>query len=100
MAYIREHLSEDLSLGHLGEQTGYSALHLLRLFRRDTGQTPHDYTQSLRMAHARQLLAESDQTIQTIALACGYSSESYFQAFFKRFNNMTPGEYRRRARLL
>ena len=100
MVYIREHLSEDLSLDHLGEQTGHSALHLLRLFRRDTGQTPHDYTQSLRMAHARKLLAESDQTIQAIALACGYSSESYFQAFFKRFNNMTPGEYRRRARLL
>ena len=99
MAYIREHLSEDLSLERLGEQTGYSALHLLRIFRRDTGQTPHEYTQALRITQARQLLAESDQTILAIALASGYSSESYFQSFFKKLNHMTPGEYRRRARL-
>ena len=98
--YMQKNFSEPVTLEDLGRLTGYSALHVLRLFKASTGQTPHSYLSSLRMAHARQLLSETSIPVSTIASECGFSSESYFQTFFRKTNNMSPGEYRRSANIL
>ena len=98
--YMKEHISEPVSLEELGRLTDYSALHILRLFKRDTQKTPHAYLTALRMAYARELLAEEDWPIMEIAERCGFESESHFQLIFKRECGMTPGRYRKQARML
>ena len=99
LSYIENHLDGKWTLDDLGRMTGYSPLHLLRIFREETQQTPHDLAAVLRMAKARKLLKESDLTVSEIALQCGYRSESYFHEMFREENHMTPGRYRQSARL-
>lgn len=98
--YMKAHLCEPLTLEDLGRLTDYSALHILRLFKRDTQKTPHAYLTALRMAFARELLAEGELSIAQIAERCGFVSESHFQSLFKKQTGMTPGQYRRHARML
>ena len=98
--YMKNHLSEPVSLEEMGRLTDYSALHILRLFKRDTQKTPHAYLTALRMAFARELLAEDEWSIAQIAERCGFVSESHFQSLFKRQTGMTPGQYRRQVKML
>ena len=98
--YMKEHIGEPVSLEDLGRLTDYSALHILRLFKRDTQKTPHAYLTALRTAYARELLAEKDWSITQIAERCGFESESHFQQMFKRQCGITPGKYRKQARML
>ena len=98
--YMKAHLSEPISLETLGRITDYSALHVLRLFKRDTQKTPHAYLTALRMASARELLAGDELSVAQIAERCGFVSESHFQSLFKKQTGMTPGQYRKHARML
>lgn len=99
MEYMETHLAEKVPLALLGELTGYSPLHILRIFREDTGRSPHEYLSALRIVKARQLLSDTEIPIGELSERCGFSSESYFQAMFKKQSGVTPGQYRKNARL-
>jgi AraC-like DNA-binding protein len=98
--YMQENLSQNVTLDSLGILTGYSPLHLIRLFKQELGQTPHKWLTAIRLEHAKRLLAESDQTLEQIASACGFSSPSHFKTLFKQSTHYTPGAYRRSTRLV
>lgn len=100
MAYMKDNLEKNITLDMLGEVSGYSPIHIRRLFCRDTMLTPHEYMGRLRMGRARELLQDTELPVNQIASACGYSSESHFQILFKKMNGCTPGSYRRKARML
>lgn len=71
---------------------------LLRRFRSETGQTPLDYLQTLRVTRARQLLEVADTSIAEIARAVGYQDLSTFRRLFSSTIGMTPSQYRRTFR--
>lgn len=98
--YLSANLSKKVTLEDLGRETGYSALHTLRLFRQDTGMTPHEYLSMLRMNHARMLLADTAKPMKEISELCGYAAPEYFQVAFRKETGITPGEYRRRAKII
>ena len=62
-----------MTLDRLGELTGYSPLHVLRLFKAAVGCSPHEYLSSLRMERATQLLIESDMPIDRAPASTGAS---------------------------
>lgn len=97
--YMHAHLGENITLETLGGISGYSPLHIRRLFLRDTLCSPHDFLSRVRITEARKLLVNSSLTVSQIAIKCGFTSESYFQMLFKKVNGCTPGEYRRNARV-
>lgn len=96
--YLRAHFAENITLETLGALTGYSGLHLMRLFVRDTGRTPHKWLTAIRMLHAQKLLTETEKNLEQIALECGFSSVSHFKTLFKEANACSPGTYRKNAR--
>ena len=100
LSYMQENFSQNITLDALGALTGYSPLHLIRLFKQELGQTPHQHLTAIRLEHAKNLLAETDQTLEQIAAACGFHSASHFKALFKQSTHYTPGAYRRNARLV
>ena len=100
IAYMEEHFAQDITLEELGKQAGYSRLHFLRLFKKDTGSTPHDFLTVLRLNHAKQLLIHTDQTLSEIGGACGFGSDAHFKTLFRNKTGLTPGNYRRQARKL
>lgn len=100
IAYMEEHLEKTITMETLGNLTGYSPLHIRRLFCRDTLITPHEYLGRLRIGRAKCLLADTDIPVSQVAVECGYSSESHFQMLFKKIQGCTPGDYRRKAKVL
>ncbi|CAH2933994.1 MAG: Transcriptional regulator, AraC family [uncultured Paraburkholderia sp.] len=95
--YIRAHLGADLAIGELAAHADLSSFHFARVFRRETGETPHQYVTRLRLEEAARLLRSTDQTVLQIAIAVGYENASHFSVQFKRDYGVTPLAYRLRG---
>lgn len=77
---------------------GLSRSQLFRVFQAEAGASPKEYLQRLRLAHAEQLLLETDLTIEQTALSVGMGSAQHLSAAFKRQYGATPAVYRRQKR--
>lgn len=70
-----------------------------KLFKKETGTTPHEYLTSARMKRARGIILSgvsnlySDYTVSQIAEACGYAEPLYFSRVFKKYFNVAPSQY-------
>jgi AraC-like DNA-binding protein len=60
-----------------------------------TGKTPMEYINYLRLDEAKRLLDNSDLTIETIAMECGFNTANTFYRQFRERYRMTPTEYRK-----
>lgn len=96
---MRAGLSENVDLGILATESGYSRAHFLRMFRAATGQSPHRYLLDLRLAEAQALIANRTMPLIDIALACGFSSHAHLTTAFRSRFGVTPSEYRRDQKL-
>ena len=90
--------SSDLSLQTLANESGYSRVHFIRMFRAATGYSPHNYLLNLKMERARDLLKNPSTSLIDIALDCGFSSHSHMSRIFHRIVGVTPSAYRRSLR--
>ena len=66
-----------------------------RKFKSYVGKTPQQYITDLRMKKACKYLKDTTLNIETIALALGYQDKFYFSRAFKRYQRITPSEYRK-----
>ena len=82
-------------LTELTKKSGYSYVHLSRMFKEHMHMTLKDYLISVRMNYARLLLENSDKNILNISSQIGYNSISHFNHTFKGKYHMTPSEYRK-----
>jgi AraC family transcriptional regulator len=67
------------------------------VFRRETGETPHQFVTRLRLDEAAKLLRATNQTVLQIAMAVGFESASHFSVQFKRDYGVTPLAFRLRG---
>ena len=96
VAYIREHLCEEgLSLETLSRQANLSLYYYTRLFKRETGFTPHEYILRSRVNMAKYLLKSTRLSAKEICFRCGFRSESAFCHTFRKWEQVTPGQFRR-----
>lgn len=91
---MKARLAEEFCLPRLAQVAGLSDYHFSRLFKRATGLSPSQYFIRLRMARARHLLLETDQSVIEIGMEVGYSSPSHFSQVFRREVGVTPSAYR------
>lgn len=94
--YIREHLSESLTLATVAEHTNFSPGYLGALFKRELNVFFGDFVLNMRIKKAKLLLTQSDEKLYAISEEVGFSDVSYFVKVFKRITGMTPNEYRRK----
>jgi AraC family transcriptional regulator len=94
-AYIEEHVADDIPLATLAEMARLSPFHFCRSFKRSFGMPPHRYHAHRRIERAKQLLADREVSVTTIALDVGFSETSTFTAAFRRLTGQTPSCYRR-----
>ncbi len=98
VAYINEHLSRELSLEDLAAQASLSPFYFSRLFKRETGFSPHKYILATRINNARFLLRSTGDSVKSICFTVGFTSESSFCTAFKKETGLTPSQYRERLR--
>ena len=92
--YIREHLSERITIDSLAEMVGISKFHFIREFKRITHYTPIMYITVVRIETARRLIAETDINISEISDKCGFDNVSYFSKTFKKHTGISPTKLR------
>lgn len=95
-SWIRGHLNEELTTEALAERMDLSPRHLNRRFKEEFGVTPADFVEELRLDEARWLLANADDTMESIAYEIGYRSDDTFRRAFERRFGVNPNEYRKR----
>ena len=94
--YLDEHYAEKIYLEDLSSRFFISKFHLSREYKRIYGITIGNDLTAKRLSHAKSLLRFSDSSIENIALRCGFQDSGYFIKVFKKTENMTPLEYRKR----
>lgn len=97
VAYINDHLAQELSLEGLAAQAALSPFYFSRLFKKETGFSPHQYVLATRISNAKFLLQSTGDSVKTICFTVGFTSESSFCTAFKKETGLTPSEYRARA---
>lgn len=96
MNYVHTHYNEDIDVYNMAHNLNISYSLLRRLFIEYTGENIMIYTNALRIEKARELLKTTDKSLQEIAVEIGYNTTQSFNRNFKRFEGITPGEYRKR----
>lgn len=92
--YISQNYSKKLLVKELADQAALSQYYFSRQFKKETGFTPHEYITKTRITQAKILLKSTNKKLFEIAGLCGLSDEASLIKLFKRYSNMTPGQFR------
>lgn len=95
IGHIHNEYQHELSLDGICSLVGLSKYYFAREFHRISGYSIVNYINLTRCENAKFMLAETDASIMEIAVACGFSDQSYFTRTFKKMLGVTPSEYRR-----
>jgi transcriptional regulator GlxA family with amidase domain len=98
LAWMPEHLGEDLTVPRLARQINLSDRQFTRVFKNETGVTPAEHVEILRLEAARRLLETTTNTVEQVAKACGYANPETMHRAFRRRLNTTPIEHRNHFR--
>lgn len=92
---VRQNVVSDRILHQWQETVFFSAPHFHRLFKEQTGCTPHEYFTLLRIEKGALMLLGTKLPVQEIAYACGYDDSKYFSRLFRQYEGFSPMQYRR-----
>jgi len=98
MQYIRANYAGDVTLDDVAEKLNISARQLQRIFKEMRGDaTFSGILEEVRLAAVCKKLAETDLSVERIAVSEGFSNGNYLHAVFRRRFGMTPTAYRRKV---
>lgn len=98
LSFIRDHLSEELSVRRIAEEVCLSERQFGRAFREETGETPAKAVERLRTEVARALVESSSEPIEEIARQAGFIDPERMRRAFLRLLGHPPQALRRAAR--
>lgn len=84
-----------LQISDVAAEVGLSMAHFSHLFHKETGITFTRHVRKRRIAVAKRMLAETDQTILSICFSCGFNSLTHFYRVFRSEEGGGPRKYRR-----
>ncbi len=90
--FLENHFMENITLEDLCKLTGLSKYYLLRSFTKQKGISPYSYLETIRIGRAKKMLEQGVLPID-VALQTGFTDQSHFSNFFKKFIGLTPKQY-------
>ena len=94
--YINENYAREITLDEASRMVDISPYYFSKLFKQEVGETFIEYLTRTRIRNARRLLEDPRHSIKEVCMMCGYSDPNYFSRIFKKYEGMTPSEYRDR----
>jgi transcriptional regulator GlxA family with amidase domain len=95
LAWLPDHLSEDLTVPALAARLHLSERQFSRLFRAELDTTPADHVEAVRVEAACRLLESTHHSVEHIARTCGFGTPATLNRTFRRRLDTTPGDHRR-----
>jgi transcriptional regulator GlxA family with amidase domain len=97
-AFVLDRLGEPLPLDRLAAHAAMSVRTFTRRFRAETGQSPHSWLATQRVARARRLLESTDLPVERIAADAGFGTAASLRQHLRAAIGVSPGAYRRMYR--
>lgn len=92
--YMERHYQNNLTIEFLSSLFYLNRSYCSHLFKQRTGETFVHCLNTIRIARAKQMLSETDKKMYQIAKASGYDNVKYFFRIFKKYEHMTPEQFR------
>jgi len=93
-AYIHDHQTEEIKLGHVAKAVNMSSYYFCKMFKRVTGINFTDYVARIRIEKSKNLLLNPNLRVSEIAFEVGFQSLTHFNRVFKKILGQSPTEYR------
>lgn len=94
VAYLNEHISEEVSLRRLSGIFHMNASYISQFFKNETGMNYSAYLLMLRLNRAKALLKGTDKSVGEVAQTVGFRDYRVFSRAFKQETGLTPSQYR------
>lgn len=92
--YIDSHIMENIKISDIARRFSFSEEHIIRIFKKTYGVTPHQYILQSKIRLAMIMLKTADLSIEQIAERLNFSNSQHFSAQFKRLMGYKPTQYR------
>jgi len=92
--FVDTKMEDDLSLDEMAQSVGLSTAHFARMFRKSTGETPHQFVLRQKVERAKAMLRAPDARVLDVAVACGFKTQQHFAQIFRDICGVSPTEYR------
>lgn len=94
--YINENYAKDISLDDVSKVVNISPYYFSKVFKEEAGENFIEYLTRIRIGNAKESLRTTELSIKEICLMSGYGDPNYFSRIFKKYEGVTPSEYRER----
>jgi AraC family transcriptional regulator len=91
---VHAKMEDDLSLDEMAQSVGLSTAHFARMFRKSTGETPHQFVLRQRVERAKAMLRAAGARVLDVAVACGFKTQQHFAQVFCDVCGVSPTRYR------
>jgi len=87
-------IEDGLTLNEMAESAGLSTGYFSQVFRKSTGETPHQFLLRHRIERSKEMLRGAETRVLDVAVACGFKTQRHFVRVFRRICGASPTEYR------
>jgi AraC family transcriptional regulator len=87
-------MEDELTLSEMAQSVELSTSHFSRMFRKSTGETPHQFVLRQRIERAKEMLRDANERVLDVAVACGFKTQQHFARVFRQVCGASPTEYR------
>lgn len=100
-SYLLNNYCRDITLDEIARKFSYTPSHIIKMFKKETGDTPMKYIINLRISTAKSLLRDDPKMdIKQISESVGYYDQHYFSRIFKSITGSSPSDYRQTGSVL
>ncbi len=93
--YMEAHIQRPATIAAMAKAGGVSKRTLLRRFKIQTGMSPMECLNNMRLSKACRLLRETSFEVKNVAIACGFHDSNYFARQFRKTIGTSPKQFRR-----
>lgn len=97
IAYIEKHYMGNISLDELANHVGLTPQYFSAYFKEETKVNFVDYVTKLRIDKAKELIRNSQMSVQETCFIVGYHDPNYFSRIFKKMEGITPTTYKKQC---
>lgn len=92
--YIEENIYQKISINELAEKINLSESRFKHKFKEQIGTPPNEYIVKIKIEKAKILIRNNKLSITDLAYDLGFSTASYFSTVFKKYQGVTPTEFK------
>lgn len=92
--FITANYDKNISIKDIAGAVHMSSSYFSKIFKETTDFSPYDYLLAIRLDKAKELLQQTDNSIESIAYKTGFNSVSNFVFFFKKQMGISPLKFR------